>query len=107
MDNESLSKFILVIHDITAQPLFLTGIQDMISRINGTPTHIFDEMLHCLAKLNAIVCEFQHVYEREADIKLQREWLERQRGRQVHIEILIGVVFVISLVVLWNRLHYV
>jgi hypothetical protein len=87
MDNESLSNFISAIHDITAQQQFLTNIQDMISRINGTPTHIIDGMLHCLVKLKTIVREFQHVSDREVDIKLQREWLERQSGRQVHINV--------------------
>ena len=87
MDNESLSKFILVIHDIIAQPLFLTGIQDMISRINGTPTHIFDETLHCLDELKVMVHELQHVYDREAGRKLRRKWIERKRGCQVHVDV--------------------
>jgi hypothetical protein len=77
MDNESVSKFISTIHDITAQQQFLIGIQDMINRINETPTHIFDEMLHCLAMLKTMVCDFRHVSDREVDRKLQREWLER------------------------------
>jgi hypothetical protein len=59
----------------------------MISRRNGTPTHIFDETLHCLAKLKVMVCELQHVSDREAGRKLRREWLERKRGRQVHVDV--------------------
>ena len=49
----------------------------MISRINGTPTHISNETLHCLAKLKTMVHEFRHVFDRDVDKKLQREWLER------------------------------
>jgi hypothetical protein len=77
MDNESVSKFISMIHDITAQQQFLIRIQDMINRINETPTHIFDETLHCLAMLKTMVREFRHVSDREVDRKLRREWLER------------------------------
>jgi hypothetical protein len=61
MDNESASKFISTIHNITAQQQFLIGIQEMISRRSGTPTHMFDETLDCLSKLKEMVREFQHI----------------------------------------------
>lgn len=77
MDNENVSKFISTIHDITAQQQFLIGIQDMMNRINETPTHISDETLHCLAKLKTMVHEFRHVSDKQVDRKLRREWLER------------------------------
>jgi hypothetical protein len=87
MDNESASKFMSVIHDITALQQFLIGIEDMISRRIGTPIHIFNETLHCLDELKVMVRELQHVSDREAGRKLRREWLERQRGRQVHVDV--------------------
>jgi hypothetical protein len=89
-----------------SQEQFLIGIQDMISRRTGTPTHLFHDTLQCLAKLKEMVREFRHVSDREAGRKIRREWLQRQRGRQVML-MLIGVVYVISLVVFWNNLCYV
>jgi hypothetical protein len=87
MDNEIASRFNSTIHDITNQQQFLTGLQDMISRRSGTPTHMFDETLDILAKLKDMVRDFQHISDREAGRKLRREWLQRQRGRQVSLDI--------------------
>ena len=87
MDYESASKFISTIHNITAQQQFLIGIQEMISRRGGTPTHMFDENLDCLSKLKERVREFQHISDRESGRKLRREWIERERGRQVTVDV--------------------
>jgi hypothetical protein len=87
MDNESASKCISTIHNITTQLQFLIGIQEMISRRNGTPTHLFDEILDCLSKLKEMIREFQHIYDRESGRKLRREWLERKRGHQVTVDV--------------------
>jgi hypothetical protein len=64
MDNESASKCISTIHNITTQQQFLIGIQEMISRRSGTPTHLFDEILDCLSKLKEMIREFQHISHR-------------------------------------------
>ena len=87
MDNESASKFMSVIHEITALQQFLIDIGNMISRRIGTPIHYFNETLHCLDELKVMVRELQHVSNREAGRKLRREWLKRQRGRQVHVDV--------------------
>ena len=55
MDNENASKFISALEDITSQEKFLIGIQDMITRRTGTPTHLFHDTLQCLAKLKEMV----------------------------------------------------
>jgi hypothetical protein len=44
-------------------------------------------MMYCLAKLKEMVREFQHVSDREAGRKLRREWLQRQRGNQVNVDV--------------------
>lgn len=87
MDNEIASRFNSTIQDITNQQQFLTGLQDMITRRSGTPTHMFDETLDILAKLKDMVRHFLHISDREAGRKLRREWLQRQRGRQVSLDI--------------------
>jgi hypothetical protein len=87
MDNENASKFISALDDITSQEKFLIGIQDMITRRTGTPTHLFHDTLQCLAKLKEMVRAFRHVSDREAGRKIRREWLQRQRGRQVHVDV--------------------
>jgi hypothetical protein len=87
MDNETASKFISALHDITSQEQYLIGIQNMISRRNGIPTHIFDDTLQCLAKLKDMIHEYRHISDREARRKLRREWLQRKRGHQVTIDV--------------------
>jgi hypothetical protein len=87
MDNETASKFISTLHDITSQEQYLIGIQNMISRRNGIPTHIFDDTLQCLAKLKDMIHEYRHISYREARRKLRREWLQRKMGHQVTIDV--------------------
>ena len=45
------------------------------------------DTLQCLAILKEMVRAFRHVSDREAGRKIRREWLQRQRGRQVHVDV--------------------
>ena len=78
MDNADVSKFIYSLQDIRKQKDFISYFQNKITNKYGYECHLFDGILLFFTKIKEIINQIEHVYQREANRKIRRYWLERQ-----------------------------